>query len=77
MAQVLIRDLDESVIARLKARAAGRGVSMQSYLRSIVVRAVGQDDPAEWLDRVSKLQALVKPGDPTVADLIREDRDNR
>jgi antitoxin FitA len=43
MARVLIRDLDERTIARLKARAARNNRSLQAELRRIVERAAAMD----------------------------------
>jgi len=39
MAQVLIRDLDPGVVARLKERARGRGRSLEAELRGILEAA--------------------------------------
>jgi hypothetical protein len=38
MSQVLIRALDEKVVGAIRARARGRGVSMQKELQSILNR---------------------------------------
>ncbi len=39
MAQVLVRDLDETVVERLKARARQRGRSLQKEARAILEEA--------------------------------------
>lgn len=41
MAQILIRGLEEDVVARLKDRAASRGRSLESEARSILESAAG------------------------------------
>ena len=45
MASIIIRNLEEDVKARLKLRAAGRGVSMEEEARDILRRSVGSADP--------------------------------
>ena len=51
MAQLLVRDLDETVRQRLRERAARHGRSMESEARLILTTAVtaGADDP---IDRI-------------------------
>ena len=46
MATVLVRDLDDEVYERLKARAAGNNRSLEAELREILVRASKQVDMA-------------------------------
>ena len=43
MARVLIRDLDERIVERLKARASHNGRSLQAELQIIVERAAAAD----------------------------------
>lgn len=43
MARVLIRDLDEGTVARLKSRASRNGRSLQAELQIIVERAAAVD----------------------------------
>ena len=44
MAQVLVRDLNADVVARLKARAKRHGRSLQTELKEILERASRQSD---------------------------------
>ena len=79
MAQVLIRNVDDDVLARLKARAAERRMPIESLLREIVTRAAGLT-PNETIELLRRIQAGSKPlppGAPTAGELIREDRDTR
>ena len=46
MASVLVRDLDDAVYERLKARAAGNRRSLEAELREILVLASKQVDMA-------------------------------
>lgn len=74
MAQVLVRNLDESVVARHKREAERAGVSLEQRLRDIVTRTAGRDD--ERFERIANRLAAKTMGlgwDPT--DLIRENRD--
>jgi antitoxin FitA len=43
MARVLIRDLDDRIVDKLKARAARNGRSLQAELQMIVERAAATD----------------------------------
>lgn len=43
MARVLIRDLDDRVVEKLKARASRNGRSLQAELQMIVERAAATD----------------------------------
>ena len=46
MATALVRDLDDAVYERLKARAAGHNRSLEAELREILVQASKQVDMA-------------------------------
>ena len=46
MANALVRDLDDAVYERLKARAAGNNRSLESELRAILTSASAQVDLA-------------------------------
>ncbi|MBD0273604.1 MAG: Arc family DNA-binding protein [Acetobacteraceae bacterium] len=78
-----MRDLPEETVARLKARAAEAGRSLESELRDILNQAAqptyGQRK-REALESLRKTRARSRPwrpGEPTAADMIREDRDFR
>lgn len=43
MAQVVIRNIDEDAMRRLKSRAARKGVSLESELRMILTEAARAD----------------------------------
>jgi plasmid stability protein len=79
MAQVLVRNLDEAVVERLKARAAAKQRSLEAELREILEEAARPDRDAA----LARLRAAIErtpawtPGEPTAAELIREDRDSR
>jgi plasmid stability protein len=75
MAQILVRDIGERDVARLKRRAKSNGRSLQGEAKDILVRAARQFTPAEAA-RVSegwhrRLKGRIT-GDST--DIIRADR---
>ena len=77
MAQVLIRNLPNDVVERLKERAAGKGRSLEQELREIVITAAPLST-AERVAIINHFQALSKRRPKRDAtDLIREDRDRR
>jgi plasmid stability protein len=73
MAQVIIRQLDEEVVTRLKRRAASNGRSLEQELRDILIEAARLDWPA--LRQIAdSIRSAGRPG-PDSVDLLREDRD--
>jgi plasmid stability protein len=75
MAQVLVRNLPDDVVARLKARAARVGHSLERELRAILIEAArsGRDEVLADIDRIRAMTPKVPQTDS--AELIREDRD--
>lgn len=79
MAQLLVRNLDEAVVDRLKERAVAHGRSLEGELR-VVLEAAARTPKEEALARLDAIRASARPwqpGDPTAVELIREDRDSR
>jgi antitoxin FitA len=79
MAQVVIRNIDDDVVERLKARAAAEKNSLEQKLREVLTAAAGPSH-AEVLAEVDRTRAMTPPrplGAPLAEDLIREDRDSR
>ncbi|MGL6132876.1 MAG: FitA-like ribbon-helix-helix domain-containing protein [Prochlorococcaceae cyanobacterium] len=77
MAQVLIRQLDEQVLAALKARARAQGVSLEQSLRDLLTAAARDGDSLRA--ELARLRATTPAAGRNldVAALIREDRDGR
>ena len=75
MAQVLIRQLDERVVERLRAKALRRGVSLEQSLRDLLTAA--SLEPGTHLRELARLrdQTPAAGRDLNVAALIHEDRD--
>ena len=77
MGQVLIRNLDDGVLAALRARAAARGVSLEAELRDVLTRVAASPRRA-LADEFAAVRALTPPGPRRLAeDLVREGRDER
>ena len=76
MAQVLVRQLNEKVVDRLKKRAKEHGRSLQSEVKTILEDAVPDYERA-W-KRIDSLRLRLKRSGrkfSNSADLIREGRD--
>lgn len=76
MAQVLVRQLNDKVVDRLKKRAKEHGRSLQSEVKTILEDAVPDYERA-W-KRIDSLRLRLKRSSrkfSNSADLIREDRD--
>ncbi|MGB2610427.1 MAG: FitA-like ribbon-helix-helix domain-containing protein [Isosphaeraceae bacterium] len=78
MANALVRDLDDQVYERLKARAVGNNRSLEAELREILVAASKQVSMAEARARAAEIrQRLSGRTHSDSAELIRKDRDTR
>lgn len=79
MAQLLIRDLNESTVKRLKTMARRHGRSVQGEVKLLVEEAVASNARREqFWSRAEKIrEKLAATGRefPDSAELIREDRD--
>ena len=77
MAQVLVRNLNERVVARLKKRAANRGRSLQAEVKMILEEA-SKEDATDFWKEADRIRERLKRSGRTFSDstaLIREDRD--
>lgn len=76
MAQVLVRNLEQGVIARLKAKAELKGRSLEQELRDIITAAAPLS-PEEKVALSRKMRALSPPlKDFDVRAAIRYGRDD-
>jgi plasmid stability protein len=78
MGQILVRDLDDRIVKRLKARARRKGHSLQAEVKSILERQAAVLDPeAAWklVDTIRMSFGNRRFDDS--ARLIRKDRDRR
>jgi plasmid stability protein len=77
MGQVLVRNLDDGVIERLKRKAVARGTSLEQVAREVLTAAAAEmDDRKAWAERMDALRAQTT-FDPTwdSVAVIREWRD--
>jgi antitoxin FitA len=78
MAQVIVRNLDDAVVAALKRNAVRRGRSLEQELRVILTDAA-RLSPEDRLV-ISRRSRAMTPGRRLLSDsarLIRQDRDRR
>lgn len=77
MRQVIVRTLDDAVIASLKAKAKVHGHSLEQELRDVLTQASSLDpsDKAALADRIRAMTPAPLTTDST--DLVRRDRDSR
>lgn len=76
MGSVVIRNLDDAVIARLKSKAELHGRSLEGELRDIVLTA-SHLTPDEKRARLDGVRAMSPGWDGDSTELIRRDRDRR
>jgi len=81
MAQVVIRNIDDRVFERLKARAAAQRKPLEQSLRELLTEAARPNHP-ELLAELERIRAMTPPRQPgsdypTAEELVREDRDLR
>jgi plasmid stability protein len=72
---VIVRNLDDGIIAALKVKAALKGRSLEQELRRILAEA-GKPGPEERLATADRIRAMTprKPQSDSTK-LVREDRD--
>jgi antitoxin FitA len=75
MAQVLVRDLPDEVVERLKAKAAAEGRSLEAHLR-VVLEEASEFDRGEFLVLADSIAETTRGRPQTDAtELIRTSRD--
>jgi plasmid stability protein len=77
MPDVLVRDLDEAVLAQLKAAAKANGRSLQAEIHDVLRRANTRNLAETRRLSTKWLRRLGRRGHSDSAALIREDRDAR
>ena len=71
---IQVRDVDEDVRDALKARAAARGQSLNSYLKQLLSETARHPSRAEVFGRISR---RVETSTVSSVDVIRTARDER
>ncbi len=59
MGQILIRNIDDAVHHRLKAKAAEKGVSLEAYVRGLLLENA-KPSKDELLSRLAEIRAMTK-----------------
>jgi plasmid stability protein len=77
MGQMLVRNLDDAVIERLKRKALERGTSLEQVAREALAAAAVDTDRQAWVARMDALRAESPPSDISAVELIREMREAR
>jgi plasmid stability protein len=79
VAQVLVRNIDDDILERLKTRAAGNGRSLQAELKLILEASARKDKKLsfkEFIEHTAKLRTATAQRPQTdSAELLREDRE--
>jgi len=75
MGQVIVRNLDDHIIAALKTKAEMRGHSLEQELRGILAEAAKPtiEDRRALVDHIRAMTPSTPQTDSTI--LLREDRD--
>lgn len=75
MPNVLVRDVEISILEKLKARAARRSRSLQSEMQLILKDAATKVEPLSDLETARKIRkSLTVTKHSDSAELLREDR---
>ncbi len=80
MAQILVRGLDDALVARLKERARENHRSLQGEVKAILEEAAAQATSSEIVAIVDRWQRYWQKKGKIFSDsaeMIREDRDSR
>jgi plasmid stability protein len=75
MAQIIVRNLDDSVVERLRSRAKSNGRSLEAEVRLILEQSAKADMAIARSMAIDMRQRLRGRKFPEVAELIREDRE--
>lgn len=77
-ASLIVRNLDDELLIRLRRRAARHGRSMESEHREILRHALSAEVDPDFADLAARLRKLTKGRNQTPSEqLLREGRDER
>lgn len=75
MPNVLVRDVEASILDKLKIRAAGNGRSLQSEVQIILKDAAAKAEPLSEMETARKIRnSLQVKNQSDSGELLREDR---
>jgi plasmid stability protein len=75
MSQLVIPDVDDATLARLRERAARHGRTVETEVQAILAEALASSDPWAGADAIFGELAASGRAFSDSAELIREDRD--
>jgi len=78
MAQLVVRNLDDGLVARLKLRAAQHGRSAEAEHREILRQALAEEPRRLFKELAARVRAMTEGRAHTPAEILqREGRDER
>jgi plasmid stability protein len=78
MAQLIVRNLDDGLVARLKKRAAEHGRSAEAEHREILRQALVEEPRSSFWELAAQVRAMIGKRPQTPAeDLLYEGRQER
>ncbi len=79
MPELMIKDIDEEIVQRLKHRAIFHGVTVEEEAKDILTQTIGYKrlSREEFIQKATELREMAGPQKTDSIDLIREDRDSR
>jgi plasmid stability protein len=78
MAQLIVRNIDDELVARLKVRAAEHGRSAEAEHREILRQALAQEPRRSFRELAAQVRAMTADRGHTPSEiLLREGRDER
>ena len=78
MAQLIVRNLDEELVLRLKLRAAEHGRSAEAEHREILRQALAEEPRRSFRELAAKVRSMTAGRTHTPSEaLLREGRDER
>jgi len=78
MAQLIVRNIDDELVARLKLRAAEHGRSAEAEHREILRRALAEEPRRSFKELAAQVRAMIGDRPQTPSEVLqREGRDER
>ena len=77
MGQLIVRNLDDTLVDALRVRATAHGRSAEAEHREILRQALADRPSAtdDWIAAAASLRARLRPCNINTTDLLRVDRD--
>ncbi len=75
MAQLTVRNVDDTIAAALKERAMKSGRSAEAEHRKILEEALRPIQNPDFFTKARTLRVKLKPGKPSATEILRMDRE--